>query len=120
MGRGAGPSKLTPSGSYPEPWQGHLNLFSLGFQSGVQPRCVQMAEITKMPSVLRTTQMGCAFWNLVSTPKPKSDGYPIVNEVLGSNSARGRKKRRNITKLPPRNPSTEAMTKRGRWQSGLL
>ena len=33
-----------------------------------------MAEITKMPSVLRTTQMRYWFWNLVSTPKPKSDG----------------------------------------------
>src|SRR5205823_4262978 len=114
MGRGAGPSKLTPSGSYPEPWQGHLNLFSLAFQSGVHPRCVQMAEITKMPSVLRTTQMRCAFWNLVSTPKPKSDGYPIVKVVFGSYSARGRKKRRNITKFTPRNPSTDAITKRRR------
>src|SRR6266567_4730477 len=43
MGRGAGPSKLIPSLSYPLPWQGHLNLFSLGFQSGVQPKCVQRA-----------------------------------------------------------------------------
>ena len=30
MGRGAGPSKLTPSLSYPLPWQGHLN-FVLAF-----------------------------------------------------------------------------------------
>src|ERR1700722_16261575 len=43
IGRGAGPSKLIPSLSYPLPWHGHLNLFSLGFQSGVQPRCVQRA-----------------------------------------------------------------------------
>src|SRR4029077_16980631 len=43
IGRGAGPSKFTPSLSYPLPWHGHLNLFSLGFQSGVQPRCVQRA-----------------------------------------------------------------------------
>jgi hypothetical protein len=39
----AGPSKLTPSLSYPLPWHGHLNLFSLAFQSGVHPRCVQRA-----------------------------------------------------------------------------
>src|SRR5207247_234944 len=32
IGRGAGPSKLIPSLSYPLPWQGHLNLFSLCFQ----------------------------------------------------------------------------------------
>ena len=50
MGRGAGPSKLIPSGVYPLPWQGHLNLCSAGFQSGVQPRCVQRAKITKMRS----------------------------------------------------------------------
>src|SRR5258706_13640480 len=75
MGRGAGPSKLMPSGSYPEPWQGHLNLFSLDFQSGVHPRWVQIAEITKMPSVLRTTQMRYANWNLVSTQI--HDGLPI-------------------------------------------
>src|SRR5437588_5527479 len=43
IGRGAGPSKLIPSLSYPLPWHGHLNLFSLGFQSGVQPKCVQRA-----------------------------------------------------------------------------
>jgi hypothetical protein len=34
-------------------------LFSLAFQSGVQPRCVQIAEITKIPSLFRTTQIRC-------------------------------------------------------------
>ena len=43
IGRGAGPSKFTPSLSYPLPWHGHLNLFSAGFQSGVHPKCVQRA-----------------------------------------------------------------------------
>src|SRR5215472_15742680 len=73
-----------------------------------------MAEITKMPSVLRTTQMRYWFWNLVSTPKPKSDGYPMRNLVFGSYRARGKKKRRNIRKLTPSVPSTAAITKRRR------
>src|SRR5262249_58084225 len=55
IGRGAGPSKLIPSLVYPLPWQGHLNLFSAGFQSGVHPRCVQRAYITKSRSAFRTT-----------------------------------------------------------------
>ena len=50
-------SRVSTNRSTPTTQQGHLNLFSLSFQSGVQPRWVQMAEMTKMPSVLRTTQM---------------------------------------------------------------
>src|SRR3984957_16269173 len=74
IGRGAGPSKLMPSLSYPLPWQGHLNLFSLGFQSGVQPRCVARAEITKSRSGVRSTHMRYFCWNFVSTPRANSDG----------------------------------------------
>src|SRR5664279_3611054 len=120
MGRGAGPSKLMPSGSYPLPWHGHLNLFSLGFQSGVQPRWVQIAEMTKIPSVLRTTQMRYSFWNLVSTPNPKSEGYPILNWLFGSYSARGKKKRRNISRLTVNVPSTAAITNLRRRAMTLL
>src|SRR6185295_16966196 len=46
-------------------------------------------------------------WNFVSTPKPKSDGYPTLNIVLGSKIVRGRKKRRNIMKQVARKPPTE-------------
>src|SRR5262249_51620497 len=73
-----------------------------------------MAEITKIPSVLRTTQIRYWFWNLVSTPKPKSDGYPMRNRVLGSYRAGGKKKRRNIRRLTPSVPSTAAITNRRR------
>src|SRR5438874_13448390 len=67
-----------------------------------------------MPSVLRTTQMRYWFWNLVSTPKPKSDGYPIRNWVFGSYKARGKKNRRNIKRLTLSDPSTAAITNRRR------
>src|ERR1043165_9341209 len=45
-------------------------------------------------------------WNLVSTPKPKSEGYPTLNTVLGSKMVLGRKKRRNIMKQVARKPPT--------------
>src|SRR5208283_676718 len=107
MGRGAGPSKLIPSGVYPLPWQGHLNLCSAGFQSGVQPRCVQRPKMTKMRSASRTTQMRAWALKRSSTPGWKSDGYPILKTVLGSKSARGKKKRRNIRRLAARKPQTQ-------------
>src|SRR5579864_5988619 len=68
IGRGAGPSKLIPSLSYPLPWQGHLNLFSLGFQSGVHPKCVQRAQITNSRSGVRSTQIRYFCCHFVSTP----------------------------------------------------
>src|SRR5208337_1742968 len=114
MGRGAGPSKLIPSGVYPLPWQGHLNLCSAGFQSGVQPRCVQRPKITKIRSASRTTQMRSWALKRSSTPGWKSDGYPILKTVLGSKSARGKKKRRNIRRLAPRKPQTQLQTIRRR------
>src|SRR6185436_8482717 len=45
-------------------------------------------------------------WNFVSTPKPKSEGYPTLKTVLGSKMVLGRKKRRNIMKQVARNPPT--------------
>ena len=49
--------------------------------------------MTNNRSALRTTQMRYCCWNLVSTPKPKSDGYPTLNDrCLGSKMVRGRKK----------------------------
>src|SRR5947209_5809600 len=44
----------------------------------------------------------------------------MVKLVLGSYSARGRKKRRNITKFTPRNPRTDAITNRRRRAIRLL
>src|ERR1039457_7234772 len=41
------------------------------------------------------------------------------NRVLGSESARGKKKRKNIRKFTPRTPSTEALTKRRRRMTTL-
>src|ERR1700692_4756361 len=34
-------------------------------------------------------------WNLVSTPRANSDGYPILKTVLGSKRVRGRKNRKH-------------------------
>src|SRR5579864_9235182 len=50
-------------------------------------------------------------WNFVSTPNPKSDGYPILKDVAGSNSVRGRKKRKNAINHAVRNAATALHTK---------
>src|SRR2546426_5128189 len=62
--------------------------------------------MTNNLSALRTTQMRYCCWNFVSTPKPKSDGYPTLKTVLGSKIVLGRKNRRNIMKQVARNPPT--------------
>src|SRR2546422_9909762 len=65
-----------------------------------------------------TTQMRNCFWNLVSTPRRKSDGYPTEKTVSGSNKVRGKKKRKNIRKLTPRYPQMQAQIRRRRILSG--
>src|ERR1700747_1431256 len=56
-------------------------------------------------------------WNLVSTPRANSDGYPILKTELGSNRVRGRKKRKNARNQAARNPVTMVQTKRRRCRS---
>lgn len=68
--------------------------------------------MTKSLSGCRTTQMRCDCLNRSSTPMGKSEGAPMRNLELGSNSVRGKKKRRNIRKLIPRNPPMLVQTKR--------
>src|SRR5579884_3825204 len=55
-------------------------------------------------------------WNLVSTPSPKSDGYPILKLVAGSKRVRGRKKRKKASNHAVRNAATALHTKMRRWR----
>src|SRR5437016_489273 len=59
-------------------------------------------------------------WNLVSTPSAKSEGYPILNFVAGSNNVRGRKNRKNARNHAPRNAPTPLQTKRRRRWSTVV
>src|SRR5215471_15065205 len=51
--------------------------------------------------------MRCDCLKRSSTPGPKSDGKPTRNFVLGSKSVRGKKNRKNIRRLAPRNAVIE-------------
>src|ERR1700675_4109211 len=56
-------------------------------------------------------------WNLVSTPRANSDGYPILKTVLGSKRVRGRKSRKNARNHAVRNAVTPTHTRRRRRRS---
>src|ERR1700733_5783717 len=66
--------------------------------------------MTKRRSGSRPRQARLVFRSRWSTPRLKSAGKPILKTVLGSYSARGKKKRRNIRKLTPRYPQISAQT----------
>src|SRR5574340_1447255 len=69
----------------------------------------------------RSTQMRYFCWNLVSTPKPKSDGYPILKTVLGSNRVRGKKKRKKAKSQVARKAATAVQTRRRRcWLTSVF
>src|SRR6202045_5093536 len=56
-------------------------------------------------------------WNLVSTPRANSDGYPILKTVLGSKRVRGRKNRKKARNHAVRNAVTPTHTRRRRRRS---
>src|ERR1700688_4608354 len=56
-------------------------------------------------------------WNLVSTPRANSDGYPILKTVLGSKRVRGRKNRKNARNHAVRKAVTPTQTNRRRRRS---
>src|SRR5277367_5937062 len=56
-------------------------------------------------------------WNLVSTPKANSEGYPILKTVLGSKRVRGRKNRKKARNHAVRKPVTATHTRRRRRRS---
>src|ERR1700756_3598260 len=56
-------------------------------------------------------------WNLVSTPRANSEGYPILKTELGSNRVRGRKKRKKARNHAVRKAVTITQTKRRRLRS---
>src|SRR5262245_47482354 len=63
--------------------------------------------MTKSFSGCRTTQIRCDCLKRSSTPGPKSDGKPTRNFVLGSKRVRGKKNRKNMRRLAPRNAEIE-------------
>src|SRR5579872_6633275 len=56
-------------------------------------------------------------WNLVSTPRVNSEGYPILKTVLGSKRVRGRKKRKKARNQAVRKAVTPTQTRRRRRRS---
>src|SRR6202167_213230 len=73
--------------------------------------------MTNTRSGVRSTQMRYLCWNLVSTPRANSDGYPILKTVLGSKRVRGRKNRKKARNHAVRNAVTAAHTRRRRRRS---
>src|SRR2546428_13895787 len=104
IGRGAGPSKLIPSGVYPLPWHGHLNLFSADFQSGGQPKCVQRAKMQKRRVGSFTTQIRASCLNLSLTPNWKSEAYPIRKQYSARRALGGKKSEGTSRNSPPDSP----------------
>src|SRR5262245_43845180 len=72
--------------------------------------------MTKSFSGCRTTQTRCDCLKRSSTPGPKSDGKPTRNFVLGSKRVRGKKNRKNIRRLAPRNAVIEVQIN---WRRNL-
>src|SRR5581483_962051 len=73
--------------------------------------------MTKSRSGVRSTQMRYFCWNLVSTPRANSEGYPILKTEFGSKRVRGRKNRKNARNHAVRNPVTIVQTNRRRLRS---
>src|SRR5205085_9341138 len=107
---GWGHLSWTPFKEYPEPWHGHLNLFSPASQLGMQPRCVQ--------TVLMATSLFSEGWRVTSqNPVPpsgvllkdsstvlgmlKASSLPTRHCFLGSLSTLGPKKSWNIASDVP-------------------
>src|ERR1700691_3039723 len=77
--------------------------------------------MTNTRSGVRSTQMRYLCWNLVSTPRANSDGYPILKTVLGSKRVRGRKNRKKARNHAVRNAVTPTHTKRRRrWSISVF
>ena len=85
-------SKFTPSLSYPLPWHGHLNLFSAGFHSGVQPRWVQRAKMTKRRSGSRTTQTRLVIRIALVNAETEIGGKADVEGGIGFVQSAGKEK----------------------------
>src|ERR1700691_54979 len=73
--------------------------------------------MTNTRSGVRSTQMRYLCWNLVSTPRANSDGYPILKTELGSKRVRGRKNRKKARNHAVRNAVTPTHTRRRRRRS---
>src|ERR1700722_10530084 len=60
-------------------------------------------------------------WNLVSTPRANSEGYPILKTVLGSKRVRGRKNRKKARNHAVRKAVTATQTnRRRRWSTSVF